>query len=358
MNTVIIMAGGTGGHIYPALALGVALQDRGVNVFWMGVRHGLEEQLAAKSGFEFDSVRIRGVWGKGIIHWLTMPVWLIAAIFQCVGIILRRRPDALVGMGGYVCAPGGVASWLLRRPLVIHESNSVVGLTNRILARLATRALTGFSDTRLGAKPIHVGTPVRAEIISAADLKPAFDENEDRRLRLLVIGGSQGAQALNKSLPEALKSLPDDLRPETMHQIGSGRHAQVIKAYEMVGISADVREYIDDMAAAYTWADFVVARAGAMTIAEISVMGLAAILVPFPYAARDHQRVNAEFLGQRQGAIVCIENENLPERIAVELTRLAGNRSLIKELSGRIRSLARRDATEQVASQCMNVMRV
>ena len=356
MNTVIIMAGGTGGHVYPALAVGTALRERGVNVFWMGVRNGLEQKLARNAGFVFDSVRTRGLWGKGMVRWLTSPLWLTVSILQCIGIILRRRPDALLGMGGYVCGPGGLASWILRRPLVIHESNVVPGLTNRVLAFLASRILIGFSNTQLAGKPVFTGTPVRAEIIKAGTVHRDSIDTEERNLRLLVIGGSQGAQALNDALPLALGSLPENLQPHVMHQTGLGRKEVVSDSYVNQGIEAQVLDYIDDMASAYLWADIVVARAGAMTLAEISATGLAAILVPYPHAARDHQRANAEAIAVQDSAIVCKQNEQLTESLGQELKKLISDRNRIREMSNRIRNFARTDATECVVKNCMEVM--
>ncbi len=356
MNTVIIMAGGTGGHIYPALAVGTALRERGVKVCWMGVQDGLESRLARDEGFEFDPVRTRGVWGKGIARWLTMPLWLSVAILQCISIILRRRPDALLGMGGYVCGPGGLAGWLLRRPLVIHESNFIPGFTNRVLAFLATRILTGFENTKLAGKPIWVGTPIRENIIKTGNCRDLSDLGGVRPLNLLVIGGSQGAKALNEALPEALASLPDGLMPNIRHQSGAGRGTDTVQHYHSRGIDAEVTEYIDDMSEAYQWADVIVARAGAMSLAEISAVGLAAILVPFPFAARDHQRVNAQIFENQDSALLCIEGEHFNQCLVEHLKTILSDRGLIRQMSLRIRKMAKTDSTELVVKNCIEVM--
>ncbi|MDE0309297.1 MAG: undecaprenyldiphospho-muramoylpentapeptide beta-N-acetylglucosaminyltransferase [Acidiferrobacterales bacterium] len=356
MNTVIIMAGGTGGHIYPALAVGTALRDRGVKVFWMGVRDGLESRLARDQGFEFDSVRTQGVWGKGVTRWLTMPLWLSVAILQCVSIILRRRPDALLGMGGYVCGPGGLAGWLLRRPLVIHESNFIPGLTNRALAFLATRILTGFEDTAIAGRPIWVGVPVRGSIIATGVSRDLSDLEAHRPLNLLVVGGSQGAQSLNEGLPQAVAELPADLMPKIRHQSGAGRGDDTVRRYRIHAVDAEVTEYIDDMSEAYRWADVIVARAGAMSLAEISVVGLAAVLVPFPYAAKDHQRINAEIFKDRDCALVCMEGDQFIPCLVGHLRTILGDRVLIRKMSQRIRQMARTDSTELVATNCIDVM--
>ncbi len=356
MNTVIIMAGGTGGHIYPALAVGTALRERGVKVCWMGVRDGLESRLARDQGFEFDSVRTRGVWGKGITRWLTMPLWLSVAILQCISIILRRRPDALLGMGGYVCGPGGLASWILRRPLVIHESNFIPGFTNRVLAFLATRILTGFEDTKLAGKPIWVGTPVRESVIKTGQSRDLSDLEGCRTLNLLVIGGSQGAQSLNEALPEALTRLPDELMPNIRHQSGAGRGEDTVKHYHSRGIDGEVTEYIDDMSEAYQWADVIVARAGAMSLAEISAVGLAAVLVPFPFAARDHQRINAQIYENKDCALVCMEGEHFIPCLVEHLKTILSDRALIRNMSQRIKKMAKPDSTELVVRNCIEVM--
>ena len=358
MSTVIIMAGGTGGHVYPALAVGAALRQKGVNVYWMGVPGGLEDRLAKEAGFGFDPVRIKGLWGKGIVRWLTAPLWLTVSVVQSISIILRRRPDALIGMGGYVCGPGGLASWFLRRPLVIHESNTVPGMTNRVLARLSTRVLTGFPNTKLTRKSTWVGTPVRLEIIEAAQTREPVADDENCNLRLLVVGGSQGAEILNQTIPLVIGDLPDHIRPEIIHQSGRGKDAQVINDYAKHGISAQVLEYIDDMAKTYTWADIIVARAGAMTLSEISIMGLAAILVPYPHAAGDHQRVNAELLASSDCAIVCIQDDTLTFKLGNEIKRLLSDRNLVRTMSRNIQKLAKLDATSLVVDNCMNVMRI
>ena len=357
MSSVMIMAGGTGGHIYPALAVGTELQARGIKVFWMGVRSGLEDELARNAGFQFDSIRIKGLRGAGMMRWLTLPFWLTVALFQCFGIILERRPDILLGMGGYVCGPGGIAAWILRRPLVIHESNSVAGLTNRVLARVATRVLTGFKATKLGRTSVHVGTPVRADIIKASQLRNPRQFNRDTATKLLVLGGSQGAQVLNETVPLAIAALEDEKRPQVMHQTGRGRGDATVASYQAVGVEVDVAEYIDDMASAYSAADVVIARAGAMTMAELSVMGIAAILVPYPYAAGDHQRMNARTLASEQRALVCLQNDGFTGELRRTVKELFDESELIGKLSERIREIACPNATQLVADNCIELMR-
>ncbi len=354
MSTIVIMAGGTGGHIYPALAVSVELRTRGVKVYWMGVRNGLEDQLARSAGFEFDPVRIQGLWGKGWRRWITLPVWLLISFWQSVAIILRRRPDLLLGMGGYVCGPGGLAAVLLRRPLIIHESNAIAGLTNRILATVAHRILTGFKNTDLGTKAICTGTPVRAEILAAAERLDLVDHPTTHPLHLLVIGGSQGAGALNQTVPIALAGCRLSMGVQVTHQTGRGHADLVSSTYERLGVPARVLEYIDDMASAYSWADVVIARAGAMTLAELSVMGLAAVLVPFPYAARNHQLANAQMLSQRDAAVVCIQGAEFEVTLRAVLRQLLGDRAQIQRLAANIRRCAQPAATTAVVKHCMN----
>ncbi len=356
MSTVVIMAGGTGGHIYPALAVGTELRARGVNVYWMGVRSGLEDQLARTAGIEFDAIRVKGLWGKGLMRWMTLPLWISISLWQSVGIILNRRPDLMLGMGGYVCGPGGMAAAMLRRPLIIHESNAIAGLTNRILAFMAMRVLSGVEKSDLGQKAVFTGTPVRAEILAAAKHKPAFEGNHGQPLNLLIIGGSQGAEALNQALPKAFAEQPADLRPNIKHQTGPGRTDKVRAAYQTQGIEAEVVDYISDMAQAYSWADIVVARAGAMTIAELSAMGLAVVLVPLPHAARDHQRANAEVLMRLGAAIVCLQNNDFESKLRTELMHLISNRERVRELAERIRANGRPDATNVVVEYCMEAL--
>ncbi len=355
MSTVIIMAGGTGGHIYPALAVGVELRARGVNVYWMGAHSGLEDRLARRAGFEFDAVRIKGLWGKGLLRWLSLPLWLTISLWQSIAIVLNRRPDVMLGMGGYVCGPGGLAAALLRCPLVIHESNAVAGLTNRLLAKLAARVLSGVPESDLGRKVEFTGTPVRAEIVAAANEKNRRAKPAHEQFNLLVIGGSQGAVALNTAVPLAFKQLPSERQPQVMHQTGRGRLEQVRTVYLSGGIDAQVVEFIENMSDAYKWADIVIARAGAMTLAELATMGLAAILVPFPHAARDHQRVNAEILVRQGAAVLCPQSEDFEQQLGRELVRLVSDREAVQGLAKRIRQGARPDATQAVADCCMEL---
>jgi len=356
-RTLMVMAGGTGGHVYPALAVADALRARGWEVFWLGTRAGLEARVAPAAGIDMVWISMSGVRGKGLLRKLLLPLTLLMAFWQSLWAILQRRPDVVLGMGGYTAFPGGMMASLLNKPLVIHEQNSVGGLTNRVLACLADRVLTAFPGvfTHGRDKPIPcrrvttewVGNPVRADIAAAAGSRHA---GRTGPLRLLVVGGSLGAQALNERVPQALALLPADKRPQIVHQSGR-QHVDALRAhYAAAGIVADVRDYIEDMAAAYRDCDVAICRAGAMTIAELACAGVPAVLVPFPFAVDDHQTGNAEFLADA-GAAWLIQQKDLT---ADSLAALIGglDRPLLAAMGDKARALARPDATTRVATIC------
>ncbi len=357
MNSMIIMAGGTGGHVYVALAVANALRQKGVSVIWLGVKGGFEDQLAQKNGFEFDSISMRKVWGISTLRWLTAPIWTMISMFQSIVIILRRRPDAMLGVGGYVSAPAGLACWMMRRPLLIHESNAIPGLANRILAALSSYVLVGFPETELKGKPIFVGNPVRKEIIEAASDRSEFNPDREDQLRLLIIGGSQGARALNQNVPKAVARLEQKIRPKVMHQTGRGQRATAATAYSESGVEANLVEYIEDMAEAYCWADIVISRAGAMSVAELAAMGMPSILVPYPYAAKDHQRFNAEYFETRNCAYLVDERDPFPTRLEEKLRSFIENRQLINTMSKKIKQLATINATDMIVEHCMEAIK-
>lgn len=357
MSTLLIMAGGTGGHVYPALAVAEHLRARQVNVVWLGTRAGLEARVVPARGIEMEWVAIRGLRGHGLGRWLIMPAMLLRAMVQTARIIRRRRPDALLGMGGFVAGPGALVGRLLGRPLVIHEQNAVAGTTNRWLARLASRVLTGFPNPAgLPGASEYVGNPVRDDI-GAVPAPAERLAGRDGPLRLLVVGGSQGARVLNETLPAALARFAAAERPLIRHQSGRDRATAVAADYRQHGVDATVEEFIDDMAAAYAWSDLVVCRAGAMTIAELAAAGAAAILVPFPQAVDDHQTVNARFLADRDAALLVPQSDCTPQRLYALLAEFAADRPRLKAMAERAHGLARPDASERVASRCLEVMR-
>ncbi len=356
-RTLMVMAGGTGGHVYPALAVADALRARGWDVFWLGTSNGLEARVVPAAGIDMVWVSMGGVRGKGLLKKLLLPAMLLVAFGQSLRAILQRRPDVVLGMGGYTAFPGGMMASLLNRPLVIHEQNSVGGLTNRVLACLADRVLTAFPQAFRGEKdkPIPcrrvttewVGNPVRSDIAALPTDARAVRTGP---LRLLVVGGSLGAQALNERVPQALALLPADRRPQVVHQ--SGRlHLDALRAnYAAAGVEAEVRDYIEDMAAAWRDCDFAICRAGAMTVAELACAGVPAVLVPFPSAVDDHQTGNAEFLADGGAAWLVQQQDLSAEKLAALIGGL--DRATLAVMSDKAMTLARPDATRQVADIC------
>lgn len=359
MSTLLIMAGGTGGHVYPALAIADCLRAQGVRIVWMGTRQGMESRVVPKAGYEMEWVKIKGLHGKGVLRWLLIPFLMTYAVLQATGIILRQRPDALLGMGGFVAGPGGLVAWLLRRPLIIHEQNSVAGWASRLLAHLADKVLVGFSGAfGKNISATHVGNPVRVDI---ARLPTPQQRYADRKgpLRILVIGGSQGAQVFNQSLPGMIAELPEQLRPEILHQCGRGNDQVTKDKYAGAKIEAKVVEFIEDMAGAYGWTDLVVSRAGAMTVAELTAVGVAAVLVPFPYATNDHQTRNAQYMSEN-GAAFLLPQQDLNNDSLLEIFRnlevQTHSRNRILEMACAARALGRPDAVNVVAQQCMEAI--
>lgn len=348
-KTLLVMAGGTGGHIMPALAVADELRARGWRVVWMGNPDGMEARLVPAHGFEMAWVRFTALRGKGLLRKLLLPFNLLRGFWQARREIARIKPDVVLGMGGFITFPGGMMASLANVPLVIHEQNSIAGLANRVLAGVADRVLAGFPQTL--AKGEWVGNPVRAEIAAL----PAPAERYAGRsgvLRILVVGGSLGAQALNESLPKALALLPEAERPEVVHQAGEKHLSALLANYEAAGVRAHCVAFIEDMAGAYGWADLVVCRAGALTIAELAGAGVASILVPFPHAVDDHQTGNARFLSNAGAAILLPQTELSPERLA--LVRDMG-REQLQQMAENARALAKADATAAVAKVCIEL---
>jgi UDP-N-acetylglucosamine--N-acetylmuramyl-(pentapeptide) pyrophosphoryl-undecaprenol N-acetylglucosamine transferase len=353
---VLIMAGGTGGHVYPGLAVARALSARGDKVSWLGTAAGLESRAvpAAGAGIRLETLEIRGLRRGGLSGWLLLLPRLLRALWQAFGVMRQLRPDAVLSMGGYVAGPGGVVAWLTRTPLVLHEQNAVPGLTNRVLALFAQRVLTGFPDAFAHLPSArHVGNPVRAEIRRLAPPESRFAGRKGA-LRLLVVGGSQGARVFNETVPRALTQLAPEVRPEVWHQCGRGNREPTAAIYSDQR-AVRVTEFIDDMAQAYEWADLVLARSGAMTLAELMAVGLPAILVPYPYATDDHQTANARFLADRGAAVLLPQGELTPLRLADVLRELAGNRQMLLSMARAARECDMPDAVEAVARTCIEV---
>ncbi|HEX7080722.1 MAG TPA: undecaprenyldiphospho-muramoylpentapeptide beta-N-acetylglucosaminyltransferase [Gammaproteobacteria bacterium] len=348
----MIMAGGTGGHVFPGLAVADELRERGRGVVWLGTRRGLEARVVPQHGIEIEWISISGLRGKGIGAWAATPFRAAFAVAQALAALRRRKPSAVLGMGGFVSGPGGVAAWLARKPLLIHEQNSIAGTTNRWLARFAARVFEAFPGSfPSGVDAECIGNPIRRSI---AALPPAAERiaSDARRARVLVLGGSQGAAVLNRTLPAALARLPAEARPDVRHQAGA-RHEETRAAYRDAGVDADVTAFIDDMAAAYAWADLVVARAGALTLSELAAAGLGAVLVPYPHAIDDHQSRNAERFTAAGAAVVVAERDLDPARLAAELEALLADPGRLASMARAARGLARVDAAERLAAACL-----
>ena len=348
---IMIMAGGTGGHVFPGLAVAEVLRELKHPVVWLGTRRGLEARVVPQNGIDIEWVTIAGFRRRGLVAWLAAPFRTLAATLQVLGTLRRRRPAAVLGMGGFVSGPGGIAAWLSRRPLLIHEQNAVVGTTNRWLARLAAQVFEAFPGSfprAAGARCI--GNPVRRAIVGVAP--PRARAARDAQARLLVLGGSQGARVLNELVPAAVARLPEALRPLIRHQTG-GTLETARAAYRAAGVDAELVPFIEDMAAAYAQADLVVARAGALTLAELAAAGIAAILVPYPYAVDDHQTKNAAHFAAAGAAVVVAERDLGAERLAAELQFLLADPDRLLEMCERARTLARPDAARELAHACL-----
>jgi UDP-N-acetylglucosamine--N-acetylmuramyl-(pentapeptide) pyrophosphoryl-undecaprenol N-acetylglucosamine transferase len=344
---ILIMAGGTGGHVFPALAVAEQLQTQGWPVAWLGTHAGLEARVVPPTGIPVYWIKVKGLRGKGKLRLFAAPFMLIWALLQAAWVLLRLRPAAVLGMGGFTTGPGGVMAWLLRRPLVIHEQNSVAGLTNRLLAPLAKPVLEAFPGSLKHA--VHTGNPVRGSIAALEFRKP---DTVSRRPRLLVVGGSLGAAALNEQVPAALAGLDERQRPEVWHQTGVRLIDEARKAYDAAGVEVKLDAFIDDMAAAYQWADLVLCRAGALTIAELAAVGVASILVPYPYAVDDHQTSNARYLVDAGAAVLLPQSEMTPQRLQEHL-QLLQRPDEMSLMAKRARGKAVPDAARRVADACV-----
>ena len=354
-RTILIMAGGTGGHIFPALAVADYLKKAGWRIVWLGTKGGMEESLVAQRGHDIKCIDFSGLRGKNLIVWFTLPLRLILAFWQSAKLLFQLRPDVVLGMGGYPSFPGGIMAALLNKPLLIHEQNSIPGLTNKILVKFADKILIGFPDAiRDKKKVVFSGNPVRNEI-SQLDTPEHRYEGRSGNLKLLIIGGSLGAKVLNAIVPQALKLIPDNLRPLVVHQAGE-KHLEILnKNYVAAGVEGELVVFIEEMAVKYSECDLVICRAGALTVAELSSAGIASILVPFPYAVDDHQTYNAKFLSSHGAAVLLPENELTPDGLANLLLELTRERLL--GMAIKARELATPNATRIVAEECMDIIK-
>ena len=354
MSTVLIMAGGTGGHVFPALALARLLRAASHDVVWLGTQKGLEARVVPADNFPIEWLSMSGLRGKGALTLLAAPFKLLMAIWQALGVMRRRQPRLVVGFGGFVTGPGGIAAWLTRRPLLIHEQNAIAGYSNRMLSHFARRVLCAFPKSfPAGVEAEVVGNPVRAEIVMQEAPAQRFARREGS-LRLLVVGGSLGASRLNAVVPFALAQLAKSgLTLNVRHQAGERGIDAARAAYAEAQVNADVAPFIDDMARAYADADLVICRAGALTISELAAVGVASVLVPFPAAVDDHQTFNAQFL-VREGAAVLIADRDLTaERLTATLRELCAGRGKLLAMAERARLVARPRAAEELAAACL-----
>lgn len=350
-KTLMVMAGGTGGHVYPAMAVADYLKNQGWNIVWLCTEGGMENRLIENKGYAKAMITMRGVRGNGLLGWLLLPVKLAKAFAQSISAIRQYQPNVVLGMGGFAAFPGGLMAKLLGKPLVIHEQNSVAGLTNNVLAKFATRVLAAF-PAAFGSQAQLVGNPVRADITQVSAPESRLKEHLGA-LRLLVVGGSLGAQALNEVIPKALAELAIENRPQVVHQAGEKHIATLQANYQAAGVSADAKAFINNMAEMYAWADMVICRAGALTVAELSAVGAASVLVPFPHAVDDHQTSNARYLSDAGAAILLPQTEFTVHKVVALLKDLSREKCL--DMAIRARALGKPEATTSVAKICMEV---
>jgi UDP-N-acetylglucosamine--N-acetylmuramyl-(pentapeptide) pyrophosphoryl-undecaprenol N-acetylglucosamine transferase len=348
MPRVLIMAGGTGGHIFPGLAVAAEMRAAGWEVVWMGSPSGMEARLVPPQGYRMAWIRARAARGRGLVQKLLLPANLLYSFWESARHLLRDKPDVVLGLGGYVAFPGGMMASLLNRPLALHEQNAIPGLANRVLAGVADKRMSGFPGALKHAE--WTGNPVRAEIAAIAPPAQRFADRQGP-LRILVVGGSLGAQALNEAVPKAIALLPD--RPKVVHQAGDKHLASLRENYRACGVEGELLPFIDDMARRYAQADLVICRAGAVTVAELSAGGMASVLVPFPHATDDHQTANARFLSERGAAILLSQKDLGTDKLAQLIGSL--HRARLLEMAERARALGKPDAAAVVARRCMQL---
>lgn len=357
LGTVLIMAAGTGGHIYPALSIARNLHARGYRTEWLGTTRGLEVDVLRDSDIPLHFIDVKGLRGKGVKSALQAPFMIASSVWQSLRVLRQVKPCCVLGMGGYVTGPGGVAARLAGRQLLIHEQNAIAGFSNRLLARIANRVMEAFPGTfSAAAKVICTGNPVRAEIV-ALTASAARLRDSSAPLRVLVVGGSLGAVAINRLIPAALQLLTSGSRPHIWHQTGRNNLEETRCHYAdgdlAINETCRVDAYIQDMAAAYAWADLVICRAGALTVSEIAAAGLPSMLIPFPHAVDDHQTRNAHWLSDAGAALLMPQCALTAELLAAQLNTFMNDRNLLLSMAGAARALARPEACDLVALECM-----
>lgn len=353
VKKILIMAGGTGGHVIPALTVAEALRGRGAEVEWLGTPRGLENELVPKANFPLHHISISGWRGSAVTKWAVAPFLLARAYLQAKRIIKLVNPDVVLGMGGFASGPGGLAARACHKTLIIQEQNAVPGLTNRVLARFADQVFEAFPGSfPLKRAAITTGNPVRASIAQLPSPRERLLRREDK-IRLLILGGSQGAQALNEAVPKALAMLASEERPQVWHQTGKHNYNETRRSYQVLSLQAQIDPFIDNMDKAYAWADLVVCRAGALTLTELMAAGLGSLLIPYPYAADDHQTRNAEYLVKAQAAVILPQKQLTPARLTEVLHQLINNRERLLLMADFAHRLYHSDATEKIVQACL-----
>lgn len=352
---ILLMAGGTGGHIFPALAVGKQLQQEGWSLHWLGSEGGMEQELVPKHDIPMTLLPVKGIRRKGVLSLIKAPFQLLKSVWLARKAIKQFKPDVVLGMGGFASGPGGIASKLCGVPLVIHEQNAIAGMTNTQLNRFSRWTLQAYPGAFSESDKVKtVGNPVRQDIGSDKDPAERI-EGDNKSVHILVIGGSRGAAVFNEELPETFSLVNSGLQVHVKHQCGKGNHDEVDARYQQIAnnkVQFEVREFIDDMAQAYQWADLVVCRAGALTVAEIAMAGCVAIFVPYPHAVDDHQTYNARYLADQGAALIIQQHDLSKERLAQEITALANDKEHLIEMARKAQALARPEATHTVAEYC------
>lgn len=353
-RTIMIMAGGTGGHVFPGLAVARSMQANGWRIVWLGTRNGMEAALVPQHGFSIELINFSGLRGKKLSSYLLLPWKLAQACWQSFRILRRQQPQVVLGMGGYPALPGGIMAVLLEKPLLIHEQNRIAGLTNKILAKIADRILLAFPGalTSPENKTRVTGNPVRTEIARLPSPETRY-AHRTGNLHILVVGGSLGAQVLNTVLPQALSMIPEDQRPYVTHQSGKAHLDALQQAYADHGVTGNLVAFIENMAAHYQDCDLVICRAGALTISELAAAGVASILIPYPYAVDDHQTANARFLSDYQAAVLWPQSELTAASLAQWL--MTCSRAQLQSMATHARALAMPEAAQTVAEACQQL---
>lgn len=354
MKSVMILAGGTGGHVFPALAVAHELRERGVPVVWVGTEKGIESKVVPAAGFSLATMRVQGLRRKGFFQYLRAPFIILQAAYQSLRILLQYKPCALLGMGGFVAGPCALVGVLLRKPLIIHEQNAIVGLTNRILAPFSDVMFTGFPIKHKNHKLEYTGNPVRKALLGIAGPEQRFAQRSGAK-RILVLGGSQGSSALNNLVPDALRLLPHTSQVEVWHQTGANGLKTVQAKYTSHNIQNKVEAFIDEVDHAYAWADLIICRSGAITLAEIAIVGLGAVLVPYPFAVDDHQTANARAYVAEGAAYLMSENELDANKLSDLLANILNDSKQLLAMACAAHRLGRANASKRVADECMQL---